>query len=446
MRKLTLQEMKLIAHRHGGECLSKRYISSQDKLRWQCENGHIWKALPSSIKQGFWCGKCFDDRRRDNIGEMQKIAAERGGRCLSAKYTNCRTHLKWECSKGHVWKATPLSVKHRSWCQKCAGTAKHSISEMRILAKKRGGRCLSKAYKDAHTKLHWECRYKHKWVAKPNGIIMGQWCPECSVFRMEKVVRGIFQQLFDKPFPRARPEWLISPLGKPLELDGYLKSRKVAFEYNGKQHYSNVGRFQVRFGSLEKRKKYDKLKKKACAARGIRLVVIPYNIKAKDLVAFIKAECQKQGICLPERKVDLESGNREIYATNVVSEMRVIAKTRGGRCLSKNYINSDTPLLWICKEGHKWKDPAWRIKQGKWCTTCRKISNHRVKEIKILNKLQRVAASRGGKCLAKNYKNSMTPILWECKDRHRWYASPGNVVSAGSWCGKCYWKSIKLKD
>lgn len=436
--------MKRIARQHGGECLSRRYVSSQDKLKWQCENGHIWKALPSSVKQGFWCGKCFDDRRRNNIDQMQQVAAKHGGHCLSSEYIDCRTRLKWECSNGHVWEAIPSSVTRGSWCQKCAGTAKHTISEMQMLAKKRGGRCLSRAYKDAHTKLQWECRFKHKWWAKPNGILMGQWCPECSVFRMEKVVRAIFQQLFDKPFPRARPKWLLSPLGKPLELDGYLKNCRVAFEYNGKQHYSNVGRFQVRFGSLEKRKKYDMLKKKACEERGIRLIVIPHDIKVHDLVSFIRTECQKQGIRLSARKVDLDSGSNDIYATDVISEMRDIAKMREGRCLSKNYVNSDTPLLWICKEGHKWKDPAWRIKQGKWCTTCRKILEHGIKEVKILKRLQGVAESRGGKCLAKKYRNSLTPILWECSKKHRWYASPGNVVSAGSWCKKCYFNGLKL--
>ena len=59
--------------------------------------------------------------RRLTIEEMKRIANERGGRCLSDTYEGYQKKLKWECSKGHVWEATPLNVKHRNrWCPICA--------------------------------------------------------------------------------------------------------------------------------------------------------------------------------------------------------------------------------------------------------------------------------------------------------------------------------------
>jgi len=36
------------------------------------------------------------------------VAKERGGMCLSTEYKNNRTPLMWHCSKNHVWNA-PLS-------------------------------------------------------------------------------------------------------------------------------------------------------------------------------------------------------------------------------------------------------------------------------------------------------------------------------------------------
>lgn len=438
MRKLTLLEMNALAEKHGGKCLSKRYVTSQHKLKWQCKNGHVWTSLPSSVKQGFWCDQCFDDKRRHTISQMQKVASLRGGWCLSKKYVNADEALKWKCQQGHVWKAIPSSVTRGSWCQRCAGKAKHSIQEMRALAQKRGGQCLSDKYTDAHTKLQWVCRFGHKWWAKPNGILMGQWCPECSVFRMEKVVRSIFQQLFKKPFPRARPEWLISPVGKPLELDGYLPSRKVAFEYNGKQHYANVERFQIGFGTLEKRQNYDRIKQSKCAERGIRLIIIPHDVKINGLVEFIRQKCKEAGIRVFNGPVSLDGGSQDVYATDVIKELDALVGKRGGRCLSKTYINSDTALEWRCQQGHVWKDAAWRIKKGKWCPECLKLAKHKVKAENAIKALNQVARARGGKCLATDYKNNLTPVLWECEKKHRWSASPGNVVSHGSWCPKCH--------
>jgi hypothetical protein len=125
MRKSTLKEMQDIAKTMDGKCLSKKYVNSHIKLRWKCKKGHVWEAIPSNIKQGHWCPKCkntkIGDSLRLNIEEMQDIAKERGGECLSKKYTNSWTKLRWRCKEGHVWKSTPNNIKHQgSWCPICA--------------------------------------------------------------------------------------------------------------------------------------------------------------------------------------------------------------------------------------------------------------------------------------------------------------------------------------
>lgn len=446
MRKLTLGEMQALALKHGGKCLSKRYISSQDKLRWECSNGHIWSSLPSSVRQGFWCRKCFDDGRRGNLGEMQRLADSHGGRCLSREYINVKTALKWECNKGHVWSALPSTIKRGSWCKVCSGSLKHNISEMQSLAKQRGGVCLSKIYKDAHTKLLWRCHSGHTWSAKPAGVILGSWCPECSVYRTEKFVRLIFERLFGGKFHRARPSWLLSPVGKPLELDGYLPSRKVAFEYNGQQHYKTVNRFKAKSGSLKKRIEYDKIKLKRCMERGVNLIVVPYTVKIPDIENYVRSECKKRGIRLTKKPGDMALDVKDVYAYDRLQELKRFAKAHGGKCLSGAYINSEQPVDWRCSHGHKWQSPAWRVVGGKWCPKCASITNGTSREIKALKKLQKLANDRGGRCLSKRYKNNLAPVLWQCGKKHRWYASAGNVVSHGSWCPICAGRKAAIRN
>ena len=58
---------------------------------------------------------------RHNIDEMKTIAKDRGGLCLSDKYANVQTKLKWQCSKGHIWEAIPKNIKRGSWCGKWPG-------------------------------------------------------------------------------------------------------------------------------------------------------------------------------------------------------------------------------------------------------------------------------------------------------------------------------------
>ena len=82
-----------------------------------------WDMTPSKIKQGQWCPKCSMKKRgdlyRDTIENMKKIAQERGGKCLSKAYDTAHTKLSWKCSRGHKWEATPSNIKRDRWCPKC---------------------------------------------------------------------------------------------------------------------------------------------------------------------------------------------------------------------------------------------------------------------------------------------------------------------------------------
>jgi hypothetical protein len=48
----------------SGRCLSDRYINRETPLRWQCALGHRWYAHPGRVKRGAWCAKCANLRRR----------------------------------------------------------------------------------------------------------------------------------------------------------------------------------------------------------------------------------------------------------------------------------------------------------------------------------------------------------------------------------------------
>jgi hypothetical protein len=80
-----LAEMKIVAEKRGGECLSDSYVYAQTKMRWRCRNGHEWEANSNSIKNGTWCPYCSRRKISDPISELQTIANERGGELLSTR-------------------------------------------------------------------------------------------------------------------------------------------------------------------------------------------------------------------------------------------------------------------------------------------------------------------------------------------------------------------------
>jgi len=177
---LAIGDMQRLAKEKGGKCLSTEYINSQTKLKWQCKKGHTWEAISTSIKNGnHWCPYCVGLARR-TIEDMQNMAEQKGGECLSREYINSKVRLKWKCKEGHIWEATPNAIQRNQWCPHCAGTRKLSIEDMHKLAKNRGGECLSTEYINSKTKLKWQCKEGHRWWAKSNDIQTGYWCPYCA--------------------------------------------------------------------------------------------------------------------------------------------------------------------------------------------------------------------------------------------------------------------------
>jgi hypothetical protein len=111
--------MREIAIKHGGQCLSKRYIDTHTKLLWQCTNQHQWESAPANIRQGCWCPVC-GGKQRGTIEKMQKMARQQEGVCLSKEYKGCHFKLTWQCNKGHVWETSPAHVMRGHWCPSCA--------------------------------------------------------------------------------------------------------------------------------------------------------------------------------------------------------------------------------------------------------------------------------------------------------------------------------------
>ncbi|CAB5380354.1 unnamed protein product [Rhizophagus irregularis] len=109
----------------------------------------------------------------------------------------------------------------------------------------------------------------------------------------------------------------------------------------------------------------------------------------------------------------------------------IIAESHGGICLSTEYKDNKTPLLWHCSKNHIWHAPLRRVKNcGTWCPHCAGVVKHTFEDIK------KIALSKHGECLSTEYKNNQLPLLWCCKKNHLWYTSLGNVKN-GKWCPYC---------
>lgn len=425
----SINDMKELAYVRGGKCLSRTYVNVNTPLLWECKLGHRWEAKPINvIHRETWCHICARYGKL-TIEEMQQIAIARGGVCLSKRYINIGTKLKWKCIHGHIWNATPNDIKsNQSWCPHCAKRAPLTIERLQQAARRRGGECLSQRYEIGKA-LKWRCNNGHIWIAPANGILRGSWCPNCinAYCYTETRCRYIFEKLLKTSFPQNRS------ILNPLQLDGYSSKFQLAFEFNGRQHYDKDYYFH-RFNknSFRNIRCRDRKKVRLCRKLKIKLIVIPYYKATSDneLIMFIAGQLRKRHIGLRIIPLDIDLSRVPLNESKI-DELDRIGALKGIKCLSKTYINSNAKLLFSCIAGHRWKARPIDVKCGRGCAKCSG------KEKKTIQLVQDFAAKHGGKCLSTRYKNIGSPLLWECVRGHRWRTSFSNLYHGDRWCQQC---------
>ena len=81
--------------------------------------------------------------------------------------------------------------------------------------------------------------------------------------------------------------------GYRLELDGYCPKLKLAFEYDGIQHYKYPNPFHRDLRDFNRQRKRDGIKNRRCKSHKVILIRIKYDIP--DLEKYIKGELKEKG-------------------------------------------------------------------------------------------------------------------------------------------------------
>lgn len=126
----------------------------------------------------------------------------------------------------------------------------------------------------------------------------------------------------------------------------------------------------------------------------------------------------------------------EQYSKNELKIACRLAEENGGLCLSSEYKNSKTSMLWKCKNNHIWKSVLSSVKQGHWCHKCSIIVKATKKKEKNYKSIYKIMVEKNGKSLSNKYVNSNTYMLWECENGHIWSAK-FSYIKSGSWCPRC---------
>ena len=305
---------------------------------------------------------------------------------------------------------------------------KLTIEDCHEIAVKNGGECLSTEYKSNKTSMEWRCKELHSWSARLCNIKNGQWCPICG---------GSSRHTLEDCIAYAS-----NKLGKCLSNE-YINNKAIML-----WECSEFHQFTSAFGDLLSK----------------NIWCPPCNEierKNKCLLECKELAISKGGRCLSDEYIDSEqklkwqcefdhtwfSTPASIKNSNswcpecvrldlikhTIEECQSIAEKKGGKCLSTEYKNIDTPLEWQCKELH----PSWKttlnhiLFRDSWCPTCAGTLPLGIEEC------HKIAEKNGGKCLSTEYKDAHSPLDWQCKKLHEWTVALDGIKYQNTWCPYC---------
>lgn len=109
------------------------------------------------------------------------------------------------------------------------------------------------------------------------------------------------------------------------------------------------------------------------------------------------------------------------------------AVSKGGICLSDEYLGRTKRLTYICANGHQFTaTPFAHISKGSWCNEC---SNRDVAH--DLDFVSKFVQSKGGILLSTEYINVRQKLTVDCGKGHIWNPTFQNLLHNGSWCPTC---------
>ena len=445
----SIDEFNRIARKRGGECLSEKYINYKTPLLFRCIRGHAFKQTPNRLlHRGSWCQKCshLDSHKpKLTIKNIDQLARNRGGRCLSTNYKGANFALEWRCANGHEWSAKPNGLIYRgTWCGECAGNKGLGIRDCRDAAKKRGGKLLSKSYRNKNEPLEWQCNEGHKWMASLGNVRNGKrWCPTCS-----KKKAGISRRLDIDAVRQIAIDRGGEFLSQEYSGNQITYRWRCVHKHEWENSLANIKRgqwcpicqsgysercvrvcFEALFAAEFPKKRPDWLRSK----RGHSLELDGFNDELR--IAF-----EHQGRQHTEITYIFDGGDKNAlnYRAYLDRRKKRLCHQNGVQLICVPQIDDVLPLKALtafvineCSkagirvtEKHREVEPDYAIA-------------FQPSRVDFIERLKLFSGKKGGDCLSQSWIGWRQKYLFVCERKHTWETTAGSILHHGSWCKRC---------
>lgn len=463
--------------RNGALLPSDFSAGSGKRVWWECANGHEWESSILNRSHGHACPYCsgktilrgYNDLATTHPEIVLQWDYERN--ILKPKEVSHGSKQKvwWKCSQGHSWDATIGSRVNGNGCPYCSG--KKVLNGYNDLATTHPSIAKEWDYElnnslspfdltaGSNRKIHWICKYGHRWSTTVYHRVRGTGCPICaSALKTSFPEQAIYFYIKKKHADAINRYADLFDNG--MELDIYIPSLKIGIEYDGSVWHSST-----------RAKEKEISKYKTCSSSGIFLIRIREDKNNKDnssadkvlytldslddtirqlgifsLVEANTINSKKDQIYIMEQY--LQSQESESIAAKYPQLVNEWHPTKNGN-LSPNLFSysSHQKVWWMCKFGHEWEaSPHNRTGANK--TGCPVCSGQ-----KVLPGFNDLASQYPEIALEWDYSknkglkpsdfttNSTKRIWWVCAKGHSW-ETPIHIRTNGSDCPFCAGRAV----
>jgi hypothetical protein len=283
------------------------------------------------------------------------------------------------------------------------------------------------------TNLQFQCDKGHTFMESWSDVRDSmRWCKECAPNRHvgETLTRMILEHLLGYQMPSS---YIKSMQG--LQLDGYNSKHKVAFEYQGYQHYTKGSFFHSSKKDFKAQQTRDTTKELLCKVNGITLIEIFEfkNIRKYRIPLFYEQVVEQlKYLGIKYDKSPFVPDLVKLYQgreSNLYNRAKEKVERSGG--LIETYIGSESLHFFTCLNGHKVKKRLSVIaRNGANCPTCNSIEKYEA--------MKAVVEKKGGRLIDKSLKlrGYSNKYSWICDKGHK-RQSKGAYLVQGHWCVEC---------
>lgn len=422
----------------------KDYAGTHSKQKFRCKDGHIWETQVKNILKGTWCGICagYINREEVNFIEvLQEKAKQLGGKCLSEKYINSNEKYKWSCENGHTFLKRWLDVKNNSWCPNCNNNVKEEMCRFvfeQLTNKKFPKQPVNSVIKDLELDGYCkELNLAFEYNGEQHYKEVFKWMTRCSLKeiqkrdrRKKKECKKIGINLIIIPYRNAKNkdkifEFIKKSIFNLIEKDDInwndfkfgnsrLKKIKKIIESKGGKLISNC--YYGYYDILE------------FVCRNDHLVQSSYAkiIKNKNLCPY----CSNQKIC-----------KDNCLATTHPKLVKQWHPTKNEKLTPYDVTyGCDKKVWWLCNHGHETKASVYCKSMGFGCKKC--DNEKRVGKGKFTYEdVRKYVEEKGCKLLSKEYVNVKTKLKILCSCGNVRYTDFYIFRNSNS-CSKCKGEKI----